>query len=172
MLISNTIYDAKRSFNRTSTASRLMFVRPPPIHHHYLRPPHPVGLSTTTNHPNMCPSPLLRDVGTTNIASSHLRSEDKASVAPPLSKGMWVANSHSTKEFGEAETRGGTQELVGPCSASQKRTTIFIVVRFPLSSVFNPADSLCYPTPQQQAATPTRKTARNEDNANPGASHH
>ena len=46
------------------------------------------------------------------------------------------------------------------------------VVHFPLSSVFNPADSLCYPTPQQQAVTPTRKTARNKDNASPGASHH
>ena len=90
-----------------------------PSHHHYLRPPHTVGLSTTTNAPDMCPSPLLRDVGTTNIALSHLRSEDEAAVAPPLSKGVWVANSHSTEEFGEGETRGWTQELVGPCGASQ-----------------------------------------------------
>ena len=66
----------------------------------------------------MCPSPLLRDVGTTNI-SSHLRSEDEAASAPPLSKGMWAANSHPTEEFGEGETGGGTQELGGPRSASK-----------------------------------------------------
>ena len=58
----------------------------------------------------MCPSPLLRDVGTNNIALTHLISEDEAAVAPPLSKGMWAANSRSTEEWGMDKHEGGPKE--------------------------------------------------------------
>jgi len=58
-----TILDVKRSFNHTSTASRLMFVRFPPSHHHHLHHHHPSSLSTT-------------------LKTRH--------GAPPLSGGMWA----------------------------------------------------------------------------------
>jgi hypothetical protein len=79
--ISSVIFGGEQSFNPTSTASRLMFAHPPS----FLRPPqlrHRISPPTTPNNPDASPSPLLRDVGSTNAtsASSQVRTQPR----PPL----------------------------------------------------------------------------------------
>jgi hypothetical protein len=74
------------------------------------------------------------------------RARIQATPAPPLPEGCGPVHARLTKELvtidggiGDGETRGGTQEVGGPSSASRKRTTMKIVVRFLLSFFLNPA---------------------------------
>ena len=61
------------------------------LHHLSTTPlPSPSPPPTSPINPTTSPSPLLRDVGSLNTLRLSLRSEDVASAAPPLSKGMWA----------------------------------------------------------------------------------
>ena len=78
-----------------------------------LIPPPPPSFSTPPFPPNLTyptgsePLPLVEGCGLLQHHLSSLRSEDAAVPAPPLSKGMWVAWSHSTEEPGREKDEGG-----------------------------------------------------------------
>jgi hypothetical protein len=89
-LISSVIFEGERSFNSTSTASRLMSAHPPS----FLPPPHspspPRFAPNHTQRPGREPLPSFEGCGLNKQRIGSLRSEDAAARAPPLSKGMWA----------------------------------------------------------------------------------
>jgi len=58
------------------------------------------------------------DVGPITNATSKHRSLDLGRIRPSLFRGMWAAPSRLTEKL-DGETRGGTQEVGGPFSASR-----------------------------------------------------
>jgi len=82
---------------------------------------------------------------------------DHAARAPPLSVGMWASSFSLDGRIGEGRTQGGTQKVGGPHSASRKRATTKVVVRFLPSILFHPTD----PTlPQRQHIQPSQPRRR------------
>ena len=71
----------ERSFNPTSTASRLISHSTSSFHHH-LCLPHHIPPPTTPNHPATSLSSLLRDVGST--IDTPATSEARTKLQPPL----------------------------------------------------------------------------------------
>ena len=82
VLISSVIFEGERSFNHTSTASRLMFAHPLSFHNHHPPPRHPNSPPNDTRHPARSPSPLLRDVGPIDNTSASFEARTKPQ--PPL----------------------------------------------------------------------------------------
>ena len=115
------------------------------LHCRYLDSP-----PTTHNRMEVSPSPLLRDVGSNQIISTHSEIQTCCICPSPFQRD--VGGSSSLNEgFGEREAQGGTQGVGGLDGASSKRTTIKIVVRFLLSisprltpTILNP-HSTCHP---------------------------
>ena len=119
--------------NTTSIASWLVFVRLLSSHHR-LRRRHLKSLSTTCDHPARNPSPLLRDVGTTN--SLQVTSErGRSGRAPPLFKGMWVGYTCSTEDSGMEEHKRGPRKWEAHNVRHETRATTFVVVHFRHPSV-------------------------------------
>ena len=102
MLISKVIYEGERSFNRTSTPSRLSFVRPPPIPYHHLHPSPPISPSTTRCNPAMS-LPSLEGCG---LTFRRLNLPGNAACAPPLFTGMWRLKFARRRNWGGRNTRG------------------------------------------------------------------
>ena len=53
----------------------MIFAHPHPSYHHHFRLPHINSPSATPIHPEMSPSPFLRDVGSNAIASAHSQAQ-------------------------------------------------------------------------------------------------
>jgi hypothetical protein len=106
------------------------------------------------------PSSLLRDVGPNQIFKIRTRCicpfpcQRDAGGSRSLDGGM-----------GELETQGGTHGVGGPCSASRKRTTMKVVVRFLHS--FLPATQLIT-TPAKYSPNTERMTQRQGVQPNDG----
>ena len=62
-MISSVIFEGERSFNHTSTASRLMLARPLFFLHHHLPPPHPISPLSHTRPPGQAPLPSVEVCG-------------------------------------------------------------------------------------------------------------
>jgi len=126
---------------------RFSFILYPTTHH--LHPRHLNSHSITRINPYGSPAPLLRDVGPiTNVTSKRTTSDPSRTRPSPLQRdvgGSWSIDGG----VGDGEMRGGTQELGGPSSASRKRSTTFIVVRFRLSFSFCPHPPLTPIRPTQ-----------------------
>jgi hypothetical protein len=136
--ISNPIYAGYRSLKHTSTPSRLIFVHPRSSYHHQFRAPRLDSHSTTPNRPATSPSPLSRDVGSNSSTSVHSGTRTRLHPPLPFPQGCGRLKLARRRNWG-VETRRGTQEVGGPDSASPKRTTTFVVVRFsPLPFPFPP----------------------------------
>jgi hypothetical protein len=97
VFISNTIFEGERSFNHTSTASTVdvrsfTLLPPPPSLHHHLRlhlprlQPSPIVFAAS-------PSPLLRDVGLTNISAAPSQARMQLQLPLPFLKGCGPAPS-------------------------------------------------------------------------------
>jgi len=104
--VNRNLWQYERSFNPTSTASRLMSVHPP----HRLRPLQLNSLPTTCNHLAKSPSPLLRDVGLIDSAPSRYRNTDPSHICPsPLQRDV---GGSTTLDGGVRErwTQGGAKQ--------------------------------------------------------------
>ena len=127
-------------------------------HHHHCRHDHCHHNSPPTTHHHLAtsPSPLLRDVGS-SMNTSGCAEWTAAAPAPPHSKGMWVDTYSIHGGIGGGNTQGGTQQVGGPSSASQKWAMTFVVALF--FSSLSPATSntpltISNPT-QRPAITPS-----------------
>jgi hypothetical protein len=170
VFISNTIYEGGRSFNRTSTASWLMFVRPPPI----LPPlpsPSPSRLALSHNQqPGYVPLPSFEGCGhNQQHLASLLRSENEAAVAPPLPKGCGRLILSSTEEiWGGGNTRGDPGsgrpiQCVPITNHDENRGSFspFLAFSIPLTPSVPNASAAINDTDEDEA--------RNDDNSSKGA---
>ena len=126
--ISNVIFDGERSLKLRSTPSRLRFAHRLPIPLPPPSPSPPTSPSSSRRNPEMSPSPLLRDVGSSSGIPNSLGNANPA-ASSPFQRDV---DGSSSLDGGmrEVDTRGGTQGMGGPASASRKRTTMNVVVRF------------------------------------------
>jgi len=139
--ISNVIYEGEQSFNSTSTPSRFNFtlLRPPPplLHLSSTPPPPPLASSsppTSPGDPVTSPSPLLRDVGSVNIAPAPSQARMLPQPPLPFLKGCGQLS------LARRRTRGGkkTKEWEAPLVSYKIRAMTFVVVRFRDPSPYPP----------------------------------
>jgi len=146
-----------------STVSRLTLVRPLSFLYHHPPPQHLNSVPTTRVNSATSPSPLLGDVGSTTNAPGSVE-RTTAAPAPPLSKGMWAGTYLLDGGIGGRETQGGTQQVGGPSSASQKRAMTLVVARFFLIiSSPNPQPTPNVSNPTQRPPPTSSLTRRPDD---------
>jgi len=80
--ISNVIFDGEQSLKLRSTPSRLRFAHHLPIPLPPPSPSPPTSPSSSGRNPEMSPSPLLRDVGSSSGIPNSLRNANPAASSP------------------------------------------------------------------------------------------
>ena len=95
----------------------------------------------------------------TRLVDSQHHQQTPTASTPPLVRGMWASTNRGVRG---GETRGGTQDVGGPSSASRKRATTKVVAHFLLFLLSSPATNACY---TQAATTTTSLMSKHEPEA-------